>query len=152
MRMTRRSKGNNAEFYVIEVTPTAEHSAEFHNGEELNAKQRHIFESLICDDFPELPHSVNSPHVSGQWDNPIATTCQMKRQRLKILSHAERAELNRQLKDVVEAGLFRFHREFGSAIRLVRKVDGSLRLCVDLTRLRIRMATHFRVWMTPLLS
>jgi hypothetical protein len=30
MRKTRRSKGRNAEFYVIDVTPAAEQSAEFH--------------------------------------------------------------------------------------------------------------------------
>jgi hypothetical protein len=56
----------------------------------------------------------------------------MKRQRLSILSLAERAELNRQLKDAVEASLIRLiHCEFGSPIRFVRKADGSLRLCID---------------------
>jgi hypothetical protein len=33
----------------------------------------------------------------------------MKRQRLNILSLAERGELNRQLKDAMEAGLIRPH-------------------------------------------
>jgi hypothetical protein len=56
----------------------------------------------------------------------------MKRQRLNTLSHAERAELNRQLKDAVEAGLVRpSYSEFGSPILVVRKADGSLRLCID---------------------
>jgi hypothetical protein len=56
----------------------------------------------------------------------------MKRQRLNILSHAERAKLNRQLKDVVDAGLIRpRYNEFGSPILFVRKADGSLRLCID---------------------
>jgi hypothetical protein len=56
----------------------------------------------------------------------------MKRQRLSILSHAERAKLNRQLKDVVEAGLTRpSHRELGSPICFVQKADGPLRLCID---------------------
>jgi hypothetical protein len=41
----------------------------------------------------------------------------MKRQRLNILSHAERAKLNRQLKDAMEAGLIRpSYNEFGSPI------------------------------------
>jgi hypothetical protein len=53
----------------------------------------------------------------------------MKRQRLNI---AERDELNRQLKDTMEAGLIRpNHSEFGSPILSVRKVYGSLRLRID---------------------
>jgi hypothetical protein len=56
----------------------------------------------------------------------------MKRQRLDKLSPPERAELNRQLKDAVEIGLIRpSHYEFGSPSVFVRKVDGSLRLCID---------------------
>jgi hypothetical protein len=56
----------------------------------------------------------------------------MKRQRLNRLPPAERAELHRQLKDVVEAGLIRpKYSEFGSPILFVRKADGSLRLCID---------------------
>jgi hypothetical protein len=56
----------------------------------------------------------------------------MKRQRLNRLSLAKRAELNRQLKDVMEAGLIRpNYSEFGSPILFVRKVDGSLCLCID---------------------
>jgi hypothetical protein len=56
----------------------------------------------------------------------------MKGQRLNILSHAERAERNRQLKDVVDAGfIFPSYSEFGSPILVVRKADGSLRLCID---------------------
>jgi hypothetical protein len=37
MRKTRRSRGRNAEFYVIELTPTADQPTDFHTGEELNA-------------------------------------------------------------------------------------------------------------------
>jgi hypothetical protein len=45
----------------------------------------------------------------------------MKRQRLNKLSHAKRAELNRQLKDAVDAGLIRpSYSEFGSPILFVR--------------------------------
>jgi hypothetical protein len=56
----------------------------------------------------------------------------MRRQRLNRLSHAERAELNRQLKDAVEADLIRpSYSEFGSPILFVRKADGSLRLSID---------------------
>jgi hypothetical protein len=48
------------------------------------------------------------------------------------LSPAERAKLNRQLKDGVEAGLIRpIYIEFGSPIIFVRKADGSLRPCID---------------------
>jgi hypothetical protein len=55
----------------------------------------------------------------------------MRRQRLNSLSLAERAELNRQVKDAVDAGMIRpSYREFGSPILFVRKVDGSLRLCI----------------------
>jgi hypothetical protein len=56
----------------------------------------------------------------------------MKRQRLNRLSHAERVELNRQLKDAVDACLIRpGYSEFGSPILFVRKADGSLRMCID---------------------
>jgi hypothetical protein len=56
----------------------------------------------------------------------------MRRQRLNRLSPAERAELNRQLKDAVEAGLIRpSYSEFGSLILFVRKADGSLSMCID---------------------
>jgi hypothetical protein len=55
----------------------------------------------------------------------------MKHQRLNRLSHAERAELNRQLKDAVDASLIRpSYSEFGSPILFLRKADGSLRLCI----------------------
>jgi hypothetical protein len=37
MRKTRRSRGRNAEFYVIELTPAADHPIDFHTGEELTA-------------------------------------------------------------------------------------------------------------------
>jgi hypothetical protein len=56
----------------------------------------------------------------------------MRRQRLNKLTHAERDELNRQLKDAVEACMVRpIYNEFGSTILFVRKADGSLRLCID---------------------
>jgi hypothetical protein len=64
MRKTRRNRGRNAEFYVIDVSPAAEQPTEFHTGEELTAKQRDNFRSLHYDDFPESLQPVNSPHVS----------------------------------------------------------------------------------------
>jgi hypothetical protein len=46
----------------------------------------------------------------------------MKRRRLKRLSRAERAQLNRQLKDALEVSLTRPSQcEFGSPILFVRK-------------------------------
>jgi hypothetical protein len=132
MRKTRRSRGRHTEFYVIELTSAAEQPTDFHTGEELAAEQRDNFRSLLFNDFPELLHHVDSPHVSRQWDHPIETTGPMRRQRLNRLSPAERAELSRQLKDAVEAGLVRpSYSEFGSPILFVRKADGSLRLCID---------------------
>ena len=48
------------------------------------------------------------------------------------MSHAERAELNPQLKDAVEACLILpSYNEFGSPILFVRKADGKVRLCID---------------------
>jgi hypothetical protein len=38
MRKTRRSRGRNAEFYVIELTPADDQPTDFHTGEELNAE------------------------------------------------------------------------------------------------------------------
>jgi hypothetical protein len=37
MRKTRRGKGRNAVFYVINISPAADHPAEFHIGEERTA-------------------------------------------------------------------------------------------------------------------
>jgi hypothetical protein len=136
MRQTRRSMGRNAEFYVIEVTPSAKPPTEFPIGEELTAKQRENFQSLLYDDFPDLLQPTNSPLVSRPWDHPIETIGPMKRKHLNKLSPAKRAELNRQLKDAMEDGLIRpISYEFGAPILFVRKVDGSLRLFIDYRRL-----------------
>jgi hypothetical protein len=105
MRKTRRSRGRNAVFYVIELTPAADQPTEYHTGEELISDQRDNFRSLLYDDFPELLQPVDSLHVSRQWDHPIDTTGPMKHHRLNRLSPSERAELNRLLKDAVDAGL-----------------------------------------------
>jgi hypothetical protein len=91
MRKTRRSKRRDAEFYEIHISASAEHPAEFHTGEGLSAEQRENFRLLLYDDFPELLQPVDSPHVSRQWDHPIDIIGPMKRQRLNILSYAERA-------------------------------------------------------------
>jgi hypothetical protein len=132
MRKTRRSRGRNDELYVINVMPTAEHPADFHNGEELALEQRENFRTLLYDDSPKSPQSLDSSHISRQWDHPIETTGSIKRQCLSIMSPAERAELSRQLKDEVEARLIRpSHSEFGSPILVVRKAYGSLRLDID---------------------
>jgi hypothetical protein len=40
MCKTCRSKGRNADFYMIRVSPTAEHPPEFHTREELTSEQR----------------------------------------------------------------------------------------------------------------
>jgi hypothetical protein len=53
MRKTRHNTGRNAEFYVIELTPSADQPIDFHAREELTAKQRYNFRSLLYDDFPE---------------------------------------------------------------------------------------------------
>jgi hypothetical protein len=121
MRKTRRSIGRNAEFYVINYSPATEQPAEFHNGEELIAQQRGNFRPLLYNDFLELLHLVNSPHVNRQRDHPIETTAPMKPQRLNRLSHEKHAELNRQLKDAMKHGIIRpSHSEFGLPILFVR--------------------------------
>jgi hypothetical protein len=120
---------------VIDISPSSEQSAEFHIREDLTEEQRENFRSLLYDNFPELLQQVDSSHVSRQRDHPIDTIGPIKRQRLNKQSHAERAEVNRQLKDAMEVGLIRpSHSEFGlfgSPFLFVRKADGSLRLCID---------------------
>jgi hypothetical protein len=70
-------------------------------------------------------HPVDFPRIKRQWDHLIETTRPMKRERLNKLSHAERVELNRQLKDAIDACLIRpSYSEFGSPILFVHKVDG----------------------------
>jgi hypothetical protein len=64
MRKTRRSKGRNAELYVIDLKLAADQPIEFHTGEELSADQRENFRSLLYDDFTELLQPLDFPHVS----------------------------------------------------------------------------------------
>jgi hypothetical protein len=53
LRKTRRiSKGRNAEFYVINVTPIIQQPVEFHTREELTAYQLNNFRTLPNDKFP----------------------------------------------------------------------------------------------------
>jgi hypothetical protein len=66
MRKTRCSRGRNAEFYVVELTPATDQPIDFHTGEELTADQRDIFRSLLYVGFPELLQPVDSPLVSRQ--------------------------------------------------------------------------------------
>jgi hypothetical protein len=49
---TRRGKGHNADFYVINITLAAKQPTEFQNGEEFTSKQRENLWSLIYDNFP----------------------------------------------------------------------------------------------------
>jgi hypothetical protein len=51
MRKTRRSRGRNAEFYIIDISPFTEQPAEFHNGKELIAQQSEHFRLLLHHDF-----------------------------------------------------------------------------------------------------
>jgi hypothetical protein len=64
MRKTCRSRGRNAEFYVIELTPAADQPTDFHTGEELIADQRDSFRSLLYNDFPELLR-MSTLHLSA---------------------------------------------------------------------------------------
>jgi hypothetical protein len=137
---------------VIGISPKTEEPTEFHIGEELTVEQRDNFRSLLYDDVPELLHPVNSPHVSRQWDQSIETTSPMKRQHLNRLSLAERAELNRKLKDAMEATLILpNHSEIGSTFflygKLMTRCDCAV-TTVGLMESRKRMPTHFRVWTT----
>jgi hypothetical protein len=91
MRKTRRSRGRNAEFYVIELTPAAYQPTDFHTRKELTTYQRDNFRSLLCEDFPEFLQHVDSPHVSRQWDHPIETTSPMRHQRLNRYCHMQSA-------------------------------------------------------------
>jgi hypothetical protein len=49
-----RDRGRNAEIYLIHISPATEQPAGFHTREELTAKQRENFRSLLFDDFHEL--------------------------------------------------------------------------------------------------
>jgi hypothetical protein len=69
MRKTLRSKGRNAEFYVIGISQAPEQPARFYSGEALPAKQSENFRSLLYADFPELLQQVDSLHVTRQWDH-----------------------------------------------------------------------------------
>jgi hypothetical protein len=57
VRKTRRSKGYAADFFVINVTPTAEQPAELRTceaAEALTAEQLETLRPLIYDGFPEF--------------------------------------------------------------------------------------------------
>jgi hypothetical protein len=116
MRKTSRNMGRNAEFYVIDIANNGAGNR-ISQWRGANCRSTEQLRSLFYDNFPELLQQVDSPHVSREWNHRIDTTRPMKHQRLNKLSHAERAELNRQLKDAVEVGLTHpSHSEFGSSI------------------------------------
>jgi hypothetical protein len=80
----------------------------------------------------------------------------MRLQRLNILAHAERDELNRQLKYVVEAGFICPRQSgFGSPIlwcgKPMARFDCAL-TTVALKRLRVTMLSNFRVRRTHSMS
>jgi hypothetical protein len=157
MRKTRRSRGRNAEYYVINVPQVAKQLGEFHTREEIIAEQRDNYQSLLYNDFPELLQPVNSPHVSRQWDHPIETNGPMKVRHLNnILQPPERAVLNRQLKEAMEASLIRhMHSKLGSPILLCVKLMACYECAlttVALPNLRVKTLTHFRMWMTHSMS
>jgi hypothetical protein len=73
MRKTRRSKGRNVDFYVINIARVATQPIEFHIGDELIVEQREGIRMLLYDDFPELLQHVDSP-LESQQDHHIETT------------------------------------------------------------------------------
>jgi hypothetical protein len=83
--------------------------------------------------LPAVTAACGLTSCSRQWGHPAEITYPMKRQRLDILSHAEHAESNREMKDAAEAELVRrhSHKECDLPIIFVRKADGSLRLCIE---------------------
>jgi hypothetical protein len=132
-KQSARAKGWTAKLVTMHLAAAELHPPlEFHLGDEFSDDHRQELWRMFFDNFPELLKPVDSPHASRRWGHPIDTTGQMRRQRLDCLSRARREELNRQLKDVIIARLIRPScSEFDSPIMFVRKVDGSLRLCID---------------------
>jgi hypothetical protein len=108
-------------------------TSEFYLGDKLSDDQSEDLRKMLFEDFPELLHPVDSPHVGRPWDHPIDTNGPIRRHnRLNHLLPTERKDFNRHLEDVVTYGLIRPSRsEFGSPIRFVRKACGSFRLCTD---------------------
>jgi hypothetical protein len=97
-----------------------------HLGHELSDHHREDVRKMLFDNFPELLQSVEFRHASRSWDNPINTTCPMRRQMLNRLSPLEQEGLNQNFKDAVDARLDRIRRsEFGSSILFA---TGSLRM------------------------
>jgi hypothetical protein len=56
MRKTRRNRGRNAEFYVIELTPTVDQPTNFQTGEELTVEQGDNVRSLL--------YTLHTPHFT----------------------------------------------------------------------------------------
>jgi hypothetical protein len=71
------------------------------------------------------------PH-RGIFDHKIRLTVYPKRQRRNRLSVPEFEELKRQCTDLFKQGLVRVSNSpYAAAIVMVRKADGSVRVCVD---------------------
>jgi hypothetical protein len=128
-----RAKGRTDDFLTVHLV-AAEHQPpyEVHLGDKLRDDYPEDLRKMLFDDFPELLQLVDSPDFSRPWDHPIDTTCPMRHQKLKCISHGQMKELNRQLKDVVDPEFTPPSRsEFGSPIVFVWKAESSLRMWID---------------------
>ena len=129
MNKASKSKKQTSDFFVVSLQ-LAEQIASVKTdfGSEYDDKIKSLIEEFedITQDFKGLP-----PH-RGKYDHKVKLTGTPRRQRRNRLSVPEFEELKKQCTDLFEQGRVRISDSpYAAPIILVRKPDGSMRMCID---------------------
>ena len=129
MKKASRSKKQSSDFFVISLQLAEQITAiKSDFGEDYDERLRSLVEEYadVASDF------VGLPPKRGELDHKVKLTGIPRRQRRNRLSPAEFAELKKQCTDLFAQGRVRVSNSpYAAPIILVRKADGSMRLCVD---------------------
>ena len=115
-------------------------------GEKLTDAQRSEI-SIILTAFKDVLQprpgrtTLAEHHIRTKEDNPVKLT-------LYRLPHAYREQIHQELQELLDTGIIeKLTSEWGSPIVLVKKKDGSLRMCVDYCRLNA--VSHMDAYSMP---